>query len=277
MLMSRLKDRAPQLAAAFFALLCLLMAAKLIDRVFLSGWNLGLAAQQVAPLRDTSRLVWFKNPSTPQTVTSAEPVATDDQYQNASINAQLLGVLIAGNELAFAAIQTPQRPDGVYGIGDEIAANVILLRVEPTRVVVRERGVERQILLKPLAENGQLADDDLIETMPQSGGATSGFSLSGVMGATPINVTGEGIGLRLDALDAEVAAMSGLEQGDIVLAVDGRPVAQLMANPAVFTRLSEETALVVRVRRADQDLELTVNARAMRERILPEIGQGMVQ
>ncbi len=270
-----LLSRAPLLLALLLSLLALWFAWLLVDRLAFSSFNLGLQPQSVQPLRDTSRLAWFRaegETAAPVTVVSG---SEDDEFQDASANAQLLGVLIGEGDLAFAAIQTPQVADGVYAVGQEILPNLVLLRVEPNRVVVRERGAERQIRLKPLSDAAQTSDSELIESVPRD--TTSGFSLSGVMGATPVSVAGEGIGLRLDALDSEVAAMSGLQSGDIVLAVGGRPVAQLMASPAAFTQMSNETALLVRVRRGEQDMELTVNARSMRERILPEIGQGMVQ
>lgn len=273
MLNAKLMQKLPAIVALCCLLGCSLFVWKLVDSFFLAQWSLGISAPQVQPMRDTTRLEWYKASGVVAAVAVVEVTSANDELSEASINAQLLGILIKG-DAAFAAIQTPQKPDGLYRIGDQIAANVELVRIEPNRVVVRERGAERQISMKSLAENGQVADESLLQTLPAS---NQGFSLSGVFGATPINVAGYGMAIRLDSVDDEVAQMSDLRAGDVVLAIGERPVAELIANPMAFNQFMQQSVVMVEVDRDGDRLQLTVNARSIGERIMPNIGQGMIQ
>lgn len=249
--------------------LCVLFLWQLLDRAFLSQMQTGLTSDPLRPLPNTLRFSWFP-------VDRAAPVAeveVSEELADANIRAELLGVLV-DEAHSFAAIQTPQVPDGLYTVGDEIAANVELIRIEADRVVVRERGVDRQIRLNPLSEDGTEQDVELLQTLPQE---TQGFSLSGVFGATPIEVSGHGLAVRVDSLDPEFAEISGLEISDVLLNINERPMTQYLTNPMMLQQVLQQTLVTVEVQRGGETVELSLNARSLGERILPQIGQGLVQ
>lgn len=249
---------------------CLILTWMLVDRAFLSQVQAGLSSEPLRPLPNSMRLTWFP-------VDRNEPVVVEleesEELADANIRAELLGILINDSQ-SFAAIQTPQVPDGLYAIGDEIAANVELLRIEADRVVVRERGVDRQIRLNALSEDGSGLDDQLLQSLPQE---TQGFSLAGVFGATPIDVAGHGLAVRVDNLDSEFAQISGLESSDVILAINERPMTQYLTNPMMLQQVLQQTLVTVSIQRDGEPLELSLNARSLGERILPQIGQGLVQ
>lgn len=248
---------------------CVVLLWLLVDRAFLSQMQTGLTSAPLRPLPNSLRLAWFPvNPDAP-----VVSVATTEELEDASIRAELLGVLINGDR-AFAAIQTPQVPDGLYAVGDEIAANVELLAIEEDRVVVRERGVERQIRLNSLSENGAPVDEELLQSLPQE---TQGFSLAGVFGATPVDVSGHGLAVRIDSLDPEFAEMSGLQVSDVLLSINERPMTQYLTNPMMLQQTLQQSLVTVLVQRGGEDVEVSLNARSLGERILPSIGQGLVQ
>ena len=270
MLAQRLDQQKIRLALNFcLGILCAILLWQLADRAFLSQMQTGLSSDPLRPTSNSLRLTWFP-------VDRSAPVAevnTSEELADANIRAELLGVLIDETH-SFAAIQTPQVPDGLYSVGDEIAANVELLRIEPDRVVVSERGVDRQIRLNALAEDGNQSDQELFQTLPQE---TQGFSLSGVFGATPIDVSGHGLAVRVDSLDPEFAEISGLEISDVLLAINERPMAQYLTNPLMLQQVLQQTLVTVSVQRGGDNIELSLNARSLGERILPQIGQGLVQ
>jgi hypothetical protein len=250
--------------------LCVLMLWMLIDRAFLSQMQTGLGSEPLRPLPNTLRLAWFQSDAA---IGVVELTEISEELADASIRAELLGVIIH-EDYAFAAIQTPQVPDGLYEVGDEIDNNTELVRIESDRVVVRERGAERQIRLNPLVEGGSLNDGSLIQPVPSDG---AGFSLAGVLGATPINVAGFGLGVRLDSVDDEISSMSDLRARDVVLEVGGKPISELMSNPLLWQEFLQQTTVRLSVQREGEALEISVNARSLGERILPKIGQGLVQ
>ena len=228
------------------------------------------APEQLRPLPQQARFDWFPA-DRPVNQVVAAPV--DQELLNASINAELLGVVIQGGQ-ALAAIQLPRTPNGVYRVGDEISPGVILEQIEPLRVVVSERGARRQIPLKALV-GGRASDSaQLLETVQSR---QPGFSLAGVVAGSPIQVPGRGIGYRLDSLGEEVEEMSGLRSRDVILAIGGYSVTELLSNRAIWDQLSQESNVVLDIQRDGVDQQITVNARSLGERILPTIGQGLVQ
>lgn len=253
----------------FLGILCAVLLWQLVDRAFLSQIQTGLVSDPLRPVSNSLRLTWFPvDRSAP-----AAEVNTSEELEDANIRAELLGVLINDTH-SFAAIQTPQVADGLYAVGDEIAANVELLRIESDRVVVSERGVDRQIRLNALAEDGNQSDEELLQTLPQN---AQGFSLSGVFGATPINVSGHGLAVRVDSLDPEFAEISGLEVRDVLLTIDEKPMTEYLTSPLLLQQVLQQTLVTVSVQRGGENLELSLNARSLGERILPQIGQGLVQ
>lgn len=250
-------------------IICAILLWQLLDRAFLSQMQTGLSSEPLRPLPNSLRLTWFPVDRSTALVEHAD----SEELADANIRAELLGILINDSK-SLAAIQTPQVPDGLYTVGDEIAANVELLRIESDRVVVRERGVDRQIRLNAVSEDGSRLEQELLQTLPQE---TQGFSLSGVFGATPIDVSGHGLAVRVDSLDPEFAEISGLQVGDVLLTINERPMTQYLTNPLMLQQVLQQTLVTVSIQRDGETAELSLNARSLGERILPQIGQGLVQ
>lgn len=257
--------------------ICAVFLWLLIDRAFLSTSYLGIQPEPLRPLRNDVQLTWYRAGATPPVAPPVAQVDPDAALGNADVNAQLLGTLVH-SQYAFAAIQTPRVPDGLYQVGDMINTDIEILRIEADRVVVRERGLERQILLKSLADSGPADQGQLVRDLPTvEPPQTEGFSLAGVVGAAPINHPEHGLGLRLDSLDEEVARMSNLQSRDVIFTVGGQPISALVANPLLWQQFMQQTLVPVTVLRDEQIIEVSVNARSIGERILPQLGQGLVQ
>jgi len=216
---------------------------------------------------------WFATASAP-----VEEVEEEEELAIANINAELLGVVIAGED-SVATITVSRSDAQVFRIGDEIQRNVSLEEVEANRVVISQNGVRRQILLKDITGNAarQGEDDELIRVNNTPANAAGSFSLPGVGSTTPIQVAGGGMGLRLGEVSADIADLADLQDGDVVLNINGTPVSELFSNPLLWQQFSQETSLPMTVLREGTREEVYVNAASLFEKIIPQLGAGLIQ
>lgn len=249
------------------------LAASLVLRVVAPGFQVDVGTEPLRPVTRNLRFAWFPQ----QTNGSAQeqPEPSGEALRQASLNASLQGILIQGGE-ALAAIQTSQDPEGLYRVGDRIAGRAEVLRIEPHRVVISEGGEERQLSWEK--DEGEQDQDKepqgLVERVQQSGTETeSGFDLAGVVSASPTTKSGHGMAVKLDSVGEEVQEITGLQAGDIILSVDGKPMAQLMASPANWEQIRQQSMVAVELERDGERMKISINARSLGERILPDGGQ----
>lgn len=186
------------------------------------------------------------------------PSSNGEDLAVARIDAVLLGVLGRG-ERALASIALEGERDRIYAEGDRLAPGVEVERILPRAVIVREQGQRRRIPLKSLVDDG----GPLIERAG-AGPASEPPSPRGV-GLSPA-ITGDGAtGLRVERLDPALADLAGVEQGDLVVAVEGRPVATLMDDREALAQLAGSDSLAVTVLRDGREQELSLDGRLLRE------------
>ena len=216
---------------------------------------------------------WYASAAVPE----EEPEEQED-LAVASISAELLGVVIAGDD-SVATVAVSRKPAQVYRIGDELERNVTLEEVNPTRVVISQSGTRRQILLKDVtgAARNRSEEDSLIRVNNAPVPSGAGFSLPGVGRSSLVNVEGGGSGLKLNQISADIADLADLQEDDIVLNISGTPVADLFSNPLLFQQFSQETSLPMTVLRDGSEEEVYVNAASLFQRIIPQIGAGLIQ
>jgi type II secretory pathway component PulC len=236
-------------------------------------------------LTDQSRIEnlrwnWFPAPRSQQVEQIAETVSPDEILANASIRAELLGVVISPWG-SYAAISTSARPDGVYAVGDSIENNVTLEAVEQNRVIVSQRGSRRQIPLNSITDNGSSAqrsnESGLMELNESQAGSAQGFSLSGLLSAAPEMVPGVGMGLRLGDVSADLADLADVQEGDVLISVNGTAVGDMISNPVMWQQFSQMTSMPVTILRDEEQIELFVNGASLSEKILPQMAAGRVQ
>jgi type II secretory pathway component PulC len=189
----------------------------------------------------------------------------------ANISAVLLGVMMAGED-SLATLKFSGKPEAVYRIGDDLDSGFRLVDIETFRIVVRKNGVTQQVLMKKpevIIETQQgLPAESQAESYSQP---EEGFALANMFGAVPV-MAGSGAGLKLNNLSAELTSLADLQEGDIVVLVDGKPVQDLMANPAQWVSYSSSNSLAVTVMRQGQEETIYVNAASLSAKILPNLG-----
>jgi type II secretory pathway component PulC len=206
---------------------------------------------------------WFSGDST-----VVEAAGQDhDELPEANINAVLLGVMIAGDN-SFATLKFNGKPEAVYHRGDDLNYGYQLLDIEPYRIVVRKNGLNQQVLMKKpdsIIETRQVPDEQAAQQ------PTEGFALANMFGAVPVAAAG-GSGLKLNNLSSDITSMADLQEGDVVIRVDGASVQELMANPGQWANYSGNSNLPVTVMRQGQEQTIYVNAASLAAKMLPNIG-----
>ncbi|MGB0669395.1 MAG: type II secretion system protein N, partial [Porticoccaceae bacterium] len=211
---------------------------------------------------------WFSSESVVAEMTAVE---THGELPEANINAVLLGIMMAG-ENSLATLKMNGKPEAVYSIGDDLSGGFRLIDIETFRIVVRKNGVTEQVVMKK--------PEGIIETQQLSPAESSaapgnqpeeGFALANMFGAVPV-MAGGGAGLKLNNLSAELTSVAALQEGDIVVQVDGKSVQDLMANPAQWVNYSTSNSLPVTVMRQGQEEIIYVNAASLSAKILPNLG-----
>ncbi len=210
----------------------------------------------------TLRWNWFRG-SQP-----VEQVELVGELENSNLKLKLLGVLISGDRSA-ATLAFNGKPEKVYQVGDNLASNVSIEQIEPYRVIIKENGTNKQILMAK--------SDSVIETEQSTDSgdgqtADGGFAMANMFGAVPVRAGQYGNGFKLNKLSKEMKMLADIENNDIVVNVGGMAVQELMADPKQWIKYSTETSLPVTVIRDGQPVELYVNAASLSAKMLPKFG-----
>ena len=210
---------------------------------------------------------WFRGGYEP------EPVSRENKMlPEASINAELLGILITPT-MGTATVKHTGKQETVYRLGDELGAGMRLVEVESERVVIEQNGVFKQVTLKK--------HDSIFESTSVTGNRESkekeGFMLANMFGAVPVSLEGaEGgreTGFRLNSLSAEMRSLAEVEDGDVIVAVGGSAVKELIKSPAEWKDFVGQSSLPVTVIRDGQEVTVHVNAASLSQKVLPMLSQ----
>ena len=272
--------RTPMLLTWVFSLLSFLVLASIIFSLVRPPIEINTSGLVESSRIETVRWNWFPAPQTEQAAQPLETGISEENLANASIRAELLGVVISPWG-SYAAISTSANPDGVYAIGDSIGNNVTLEAIEPARVIISQQGSRRQIPLNSITEAGSstqgVDQSGLLELNESRAGQEQGFNLSGLLSAAPEMVPGIGMGLRLGNLSADLADLADVQEGDVLISVNGSAVSDMMSNPVMWQQFSQMTSMPVTIMRDGEQIELFVNGASLSEKILPQLGAGRVQ
>lgn len=283
-LQSVLKDlRSPKSRQIITAVLCVLsiIIIGLMLKVLLSAPpTVATDALQVSNKAPTLRWNWF--PAVRQPVEQPKQEETTEELARATIKAELLGAVLAGDQ-SYAVISTSRNPQGVYSVGDKIENNVTVEEIQDYRVIISQRGSRRQIPLKSLDKKAGASNssgntrNSLIEVNDSPAQSGSGFNLSGLVSTTPIQLPDGNIGLKLGGLSEDLTDLADVQEGDVVLAVNGTAVSDMLTNPLLWQQFSQQTNMPITIKRGENEIELFVNAASLSQKILPRIGAGLVQ
>jgi type II secretory pathway component PulC len=191
-----------------------------------------------------------------------------DELPTADIDARLLGVIIAG-EASSATVKFGGSKEVVHFKGDKLNAKTTIIDIQGYRLVVRQGGVNKQMLMqKP---DSIIEQSKGISTGSGSADKTSGFSLANMFGAVPVMVQGS-TGFKVNNLSTEMQELADIQEGDIISQVDGVPISEIMANPAMWLKFSSSTSLPLSVMRDNQMQIIYINASSLSAKMMPSLG-----
>lgn len=217
---------------------------------------------------------WFGQ-NTLGTEQELRQIEAEEQLAEASINAELLGVL-SRQGLATATISINGQAEKVFAIGDELQPGVELVSVSTSRVVLNERGRQVQLTMrKPEDMPVQLRSQR--QNMNSTALLEDGFSLANMFDAVPVQLDNAATGIQLGGISDEILSLTELQDGDVVIQVGTTSIDELMSNPGQWMGYSTETTLPVTVMRNGQETTLYVNAFSLSARILPSLTSELMQ
>lgn len=180
-----------------------------------------------------------------------------------SLSLKLFGVRL--NEAAGGGSAIIATPDGVQSsvaVGGEIVSGVKLQAVALDHVVIDRGGVEETLYLDqsvpaPSASPGATSMPPPAQfNAPSPAGQPA---MRDQIGFVPRVIDGKVSGLTVSPRgDGAAFRTAGLRDGDVVVRVDGRPVASVADAQALEARLTGGTQVSVAVERGAQTLPLTI-------------------
>ncbi|MFW2421882.1 MAG: type II secretion system protein N [Porticoccaceae bacterium] len=226
----------------------------------------------IEPVRSAPplQLTWF-DASAPRQLGNVEKLAT------ATFNGQLLGLLEAGAR-STATIRLQGQSEQVFRLGETIVSGVRLVAVEQNRIVVEQRGQQRELLLDidglTSSELSAINEPSAASGLAQPGAGNAALALAGLFSAQPVQLE-SGSGLLLSDIGEEMSILTDLQQGDIVVAVeqDGQrlSVDQLTATPQLLAGLAMNSELPITVVRDGNEITLMINAASLAARVMPNL------
>lgn len=141
-----------------------------------------------------------------------------------SLSLKLFGVRVdSASGRGSAIIETPDGVQSSYAVGDEIMPGVTLSRVAFDNVTIDRSGVSEQIFLDqsvaaPIAQTSE---------PPKNADANGSTLLANSVEITPKLEGGKVVGMALNPKgDGTLFKSAGLEPGDVLVAVNGKPVGE---------------------------------------------------
>ena len=242
-----------------------------------------VAADDLPEEVDVDTLVGLHLFGTPPASAAAAPLAATERLEETSLSLVLVGVFAAGDGHGSSALvaRDGRRPK-LYHVGDRLPGNARLVEVYRDRVVIT-RGAARELVrfakTKAMVEVAQApvaaARPDVAE--PQAPAANLATvpptrrisdyvaeltraprQALAELGAAPAGGKSDP-GYRLGALaDRPELRHAGLQRGDVILSVNGRPVREAAEDPLQVADLTAERAARLEIQRGERQLVVTV-------------------
>jgi general secretion pathway protein C len=153
-----------------------------------------------------------------------------------------------------AIIQTPDNRQRFFAAGHTILDGVTLEEVHVDHVLIDRRGVTESLYLRD--DEGGASRATSRRTMTVPAGAQA---VEGLFRAEPVREGNTLTGYRVVSGNAAMLSATGVRNGDVITAVDGRPVADISDLSAEFRRLRGRDAFALSLNRGGLPLTVQVD------------------
>ncbi|MGU9978180.1 MAG: type II secretion system protein N [Candidatus Oxydemutatoraceae bacterium WSBS_2016_MAG_OTU14] len=201
---------------------------------------------------------WFRDTS----LAARKPIA------QSKINAKLIGVISQDEKDGIALVSVSNKPAEIFRINDEVMPSVFLSKVGPYYIHLENDGAIEviEMVRKNLftgdgvgeekdAENENRPSNNLLEEIaeePQKLSKIISFKLVKFKGKQGFSVKPK------KAEDAGTFEAMGFLPGDIVISADGKPVSELMKDPASWQSLLKSSGIGLQVIRDGIEVDVFV-------------------
>lgn len=214
-----------------------------------------------------------------ETATPMTPQIAEQPLQQTSLNLVLKGILAdQATDNRFALIAVRGQKEKVFRTGEKVEGADIL-RIEARRVVIRRNGVTEALDLEVRKLSGETASGSMINrndftgairkisdterVIPRSTLRQQLNNLPSLLqqaSAVPHIDNGQQTGFRIvNIRQGSVFEDLGIQQDDIIYAVNGIPVRNAGDAMNAYRNLATSSSFVVAVRRGGQDLNLNLS------------------
>jgi general secretion pathway protein C len=177
-----------------------------------------------------------------------------------ALNLQLFGMRAPSGAAGGSAII--RRPDGtqdVFFVGQTIIDGVTLERIRADHVVIRRSGLLESLYLDQARTKAPAVQDSQdmapTEAPPRRRITATASELFSAVQLLPGRTTAGTQGLIVrPGNDASLFVEAGFESGDILVAVNGQPTAQLAALPMLAQSLQDASRFTITIDRSGQPL-----------------------
>ncbi|HEV7234275.1 MAG TPA: type II secretion system protein N [Sphingorhabdus sp.] len=264
-LQSRRIDSVPftRILIALLAILLAIQVARLFWAIVTPVGSLGnWRAPEVNVVPASARIALFSG---------FDPFFRNDQPPAGAANVTSLAITLFGiraNESSGGGSAIIAGEDGIqnsYAVGEEVAPGVILDAVAFDHVILSRGGVKESLYLDqsvPAETVGTTPPDAAApggapESSQPAGAALNAQTIQQAIGFAPRNEGGRVTGLVLQPRDdGTMMRIAGFQAGDIVVAVNGKPVS---SAADVAAQLRPGARLSVEIERGGQKLPIALN------------------
>ena len=180
--------------------------------------------------------------------------------QETQLNLTLRGIRRGATpDTGGAIIQAPDNRQRFFATGRAILDGVTLEEVHVDHVLIDRRGVIESLYLRD--EDGQAAAAASRRSAPVSGNAPvtgNALVIDGLFRAEPVREAGQLIGYRIAEGSPAVLAALGVRDGDVLTAINDRPVSEISDLGAEFARLRGEDRVALSLNRGGLPLSVQV-------------------
>ncbi len=178
--------------------------------------------------------------------------------QVTSLSLKLFGIRV--NEASGGGSAIVAGPDGIqqsFGIGDEIVPGVVLKAVALDHVVITRGGSDESLYLDQ-SQPAPVVQADGSVAPPTAPNTTAGPPLQTQIGFEPRLAGGQLSGLTVSPRgDGAAFKAAGLQAGDVVVAVDGKPIRSIADVQALEGR-APGSQVSIAVERGGQRIPLSI-------------------
>lgn len=184
--------------------------------------------------------------------------------QETQLNLTLRGIRRGATpDAGGAIIQTPDNRQRFFAAGAEILDGVALREVHVDHVLIDRRGVIESLYLRDEAGGDSRASSSASRSISgnasQSPARAGVQMIDGLFRAEPVREAGRVTGYRITQGNAVMLDAMGVRNGDVVTAVDGRPVSDISDLSAEFTRLRGRDQFSLSINRGGLPLTVQVD------------------